>query len=145
LRGATHHKGVYHAIVYHGPRQVYCVAHGKWCATRGGFTGSHAWLFRKLPCVALQTGCHVRSSTSCHTWPTFTWCHMWSSPIVTTDTTVHAHYYRLLIYIVFTSLCLTPHSEAFQGRRLPATASTDILILILFIVFAIYIVYCFTN
>jgi len=95
LRGAMHHKDVCHAIVYRGPCQVYCMTHGKWCATRGGFTGSHAWLFWKLPRVALQTGCHAWSLTSCHAWPTFTWCHAWSSPIVTTDTTVHAQYYRL--------------------------------------------------
>jgi len=53
LRGATHHKGICHAIVYRGPRQVCFVAHSKWCATRGSFTGSHMWLFWKLPCVVL--------------------------------------------------------------------------------------------
>jgi len=66
LCGATHHKGVCHAIVYRGPRQVCCVAHGKWCATRGGFTGSHAWSFWKLPRMALpalQTGCPLQAAT----------------------------------------------------------------------------------
>jgi len=98
LRGAMHHKGIYHAILYRGPRQVCCVAHGKCCTTRGGFTDSHAWSFGKLPRVALpalQTGRHAWSFTSYHAWPTFSWCHAWSTPIVTTDTTVHAHCYRL--------------------------------------------------
>jgi len=45
LQGATHHKGICHAIVYRGPHQVCCVVHGKWCAIRSSFTGSHAWSF----------------------------------------------------------------------------------------------------
>jgi len=51
LHGAMHHKSICHAIVYCGPRQVCCVAHGKWCATRGSFTGSHVCSFWKLPCM----------------------------------------------------------------------------------------------
>jgi len=61
LHGAMHHKGICHAIVYRGPCQVCCVAHGKWCATRGSFTVYHPCSFWKLPCVVLfYTSCYTR-------------------------------------------------------------------------------------
>jgi len=157
LRGATHHKGVCHTIVYRGPRQVCCVAHGKWCATHGDFTGSHAWLFWKLLHVVLfiqaatrgpflyklpRVVLFIQAATRgpiLYRLPCVAHFHLVPCMVHTNHNHRHYSTCTLLYYtidckcIVLTSLCLTQdgiHSEAFRGRRLPAVASADILILL---------------